>query len=316
MVTTTQPAGATTAGTARRTTTRVGLTLALVSAASFGLSGPLAKSLLETGWTPGAVVLARVGGAAVVLLVPLLVFLRRRGLPSARQSGRVVAYGIVAIALAQLCYFNAVAHLSVGVALLLEYLAPVLLIFWHWWRSGVRPTRGVLVGAGVAMLGMVGVLDLLTGLQLDGVGVLWGLGAALCLCTYFVLSDGSTGADATPPLVMTAVGTTVGALVIVAAGAVGVLPLTVTVRDTTLGGLPVAWWVPVLALVAVSAVFAYLTGIVAVRRLGASAASFVALTEVIFAVVFAALLLAQQPTLTQLAGGALVLTGIALVQRR
>ena len=67
-------------------------------------------------------------------------------------------------------------------------------------------------------------------------------------------------------------------------------------------------------LVTVSAVFAYLTGIVAVRRLGSSVASFVSLSEVIFAVTFAAVLLAQRPTAGQLLGGGLVLGGIAVVQ--
>jgi len=68
-------------------------------------------------------------------------------------------------------------------------------------------------------------------------------------------------------------------------------------------------------LILVSAVFSYLAGIIAVRRLGSSIASFVALSEVIFAVIFAALLLSQQPTLQQLIGGGLILAGIAVVQR-
>jgi drug/metabolite transporter (DMT)-like permease len=65
----------------------------------------------------------------------------------------------------------------------------------------------------------------------------------------------------------------------------------------------------------VSAVLAYPSGIVAVRRLGSSLASFVSLTEVIFAVVFAFVLLGQRPVPIQLLGGALILAGIALVQR-
>jgi drug/metabolite transporter (DMT)-like permease len=68
-------------------------------------------------------------------------------------------------------------------------------------------------------------------------------------------------------------------------------------------------------LILISAVLAYPTGIVAVRRLGSSLASFVSLTEVIFAVVFAFVLLGQGPGVMQLMGGALILAGIALVQR-
>jgi len=84
---------------------------------------------------------------------------------------------------------------------------------------------------------------------------------------------------------------------------------------TILAEHAVGWWLPVLLLILVSAVLAYPSGIVAVRRLGSSLASFVSLTEVIFAGIFAFLLLGQRPGLTQLLGGVLILAGIALVQR-
>ena len=80
-------------------------------------------------------------------------------------------------------------------------------------------------------------------------------------------------------------------------------------------GHAVSWLLPVALLILITAVLAYLTGIAAIRVLGSSVASFVALSEVIFAVIFAALLLSQHPSLTQLVGGALILIGIAVVQR-
>ncbi len=292
-----------------------GLVIALLSAASFGLSGSLARSLLDLGWSPAAVVGVRITGAFVLLLVPCLMLLRRSGLPTLRQTGRMAVYGVVAVALAQLCYFSAVQTLSVGVALLLEYLAPVLLIFWHWARSRRRPAGSVFGGAALALLGLVFVLDLRGGVSLDPVGVLWGLGAAVCLCAYFVLSEGGGRGGAVSPLLLTTVGTGVGGAVIFAAAGAGVLPLAARTGSTVLAGATVGWWLPVLLLVGVSAVLAYLTGIVAVRRLGSSVASFVSLAEVLFAVAFAVVLLGQQPSASQLVGGALVLAGIGVVQR-
>jgi len=290
----------------------MGLVFALISAAGFGLSGSLARSLLDLGWSPAAVVAVRVGGAFLVLLIPCVLLLRRTGLPTSRQSTRLVAYGVVAVALAQLCYFSAVQYLSVGVALLLEYLAPVLLIGYFWLREHRRPTRAVLAGAAVSLVGLVFVLDLTRGLTLNPVGVGWGLGAAICLSVYFLPSE-DAGDDQVHPLLLTTAGTGVGGLLIGAMGAIGLLPFTAHTGTTVLAGSPVAWWVPVGLLVTVTAVFAYLTGIIGVRRLGTSIASFVALSEVIFAAVFAAVLLAQRPTAGQLFGGVLVLAGIALV---
>jgi len=292
-----------------------GLALALTSATSFGLSGSLARSLLDLGWSPAAVVATRVGGAFLVLLIPCLFLLRRIGLPTGRQGARILAYGAVAIALAQLCYFSAVQYLSVGVALLLEYLAPVMLIGWHWARSHRRPAVPVLAGAGLSIVGLAFVLDLRGGLTLNPIGVAWGLGAALCLCAYFLLSE-DNGADApVNPLLLTTAGTGVGAALLLMAGAAGILPLTVHAGVTILADQAVGWWLPVALLILMSAVLAYPTGIVAVRRLGSSLASFVSLTEVIFAVAFAFVLLGQQPGPMQLVGGALILTGIALVKR-
>lgn len=293
---------------------RTGLPIALCSAAAFALSGSLASSLLVTGWSPAAVVAARVGGAFLALLIPCLLLLRRVGLPTGRATGRMIAYGIVAVAGAQLCYFSAVQHLSVGVALLLEYLAPVLLIGFFWWRRGQRPTAAKLVGAALAMAGLVLVLDLAGDVRVSLVGVLWGLGAALCLCVYFVLSESSDSSS--PALLLTTVGTGVGAVVLVLAGLIGIVPLTVAAAPVTIAAQTLPWWVPIAALALVSAALAYVTGIEAVRRLGSSIASFVALSEVILAVVFAALLLGQIPTPIQAVGGILILAGIATVQAK
>lgn len=291
---------------------RTGLPIALVSAAAFALAGSLASPLLTTGWSPAAIVAIRVGGAFLVLLAPCLLLLRRIGWPSLRSTRRMVGYGIVAVAGAQLCYFSAVQHLSVGVALLLEYSAPVLLIGWLWWRRGQRPTAAKLVGAALAVAGLILVLDLTSGARISLVGVAWGLGAAICLCAYFLLSEHS---DAAPPaLLLTTVGTGTGALVLVLAGLVGVVPLATSSLPVTLAGHTTPWWVPLAALALVSAALAYMTGIEAVRRLGSSVASFVALIEVVLAVVFAALLLGQIPTPVQLLGGLLILFGVAVVQ--
>ena len=290
-----------------------GLAIGLGSAAAFALSGSFGHALLADGWSPAALVAARVGGAFLVLVLPCVLLLRRTGLPSLRQSGRLAIYGVVAVAGAQLFYFSALQYLSVGVALLLEYLAPVVLIGWRW-AHGDRPTPAIGVGAGLALVGLALVLDVRHGLTVSAVGIAYGLGAMLCLAAYFVLAETKAGVQPVPPLLLTTAGTGVGAVVLLGVGATGLLPLAVSTGATTLAGASVPWWVPMSLLILVSAVLAYLTGIVAVRRLGSAVASFVALTEVLFAVVFAAVLLGQVPGLGQVVGGLLVLVGIVVVQ--
>ena len=117
-----------------------------------------------------------------------------------------------------------------------------------------------------------------------------------------------------PPLVVAWGGLAVGAVVLVLAGAVGALPLAAPRVDVTLLDTRVSWLVPVLGLSLVAAVVAYVTGILGARLLGAKVASFVGLTEVLFAVLSAWWLVAQRPTLTQVAGGVLVVAAVALIR--
>ncbi len=298
--------------------TASGLPIALLSGLSFGLAGPFAASLLATGWSPLAVALGRLAGAAVLLAVPLVVVLARGWRPRAGHLRAVLVYGLVALAGAQVCYFSAVGHLSVGVALLIEYTAPVLLLGWTWARTGARPRPATLVGAAAAIAGLVLVLDVGSGPAVDVVGVLWGLGAAVCLAAYFRLSaavdHGHDGAVGPPAMVLTAGGAVVASVVVVLVGVVGLLPLRATTAPIDLAGWAAPWWVGVVLVAAVSTALAYLTGIVAVGRLGSRLASFVGLSEVLFAVLGAWWLVAQRPTAMQVAGGVLVVAAIALIR--
>src|SRR3982751_2544972 len=115
----------TTASRGPRSSVTAGLWFAVLSAASFGLSGSLASGLMDAGWSAGGAVVARVGLAAVVLLPAAWPALGGRWTLLRAEAGTVVAYGVFAVAGAQFAYFSAVRHMEVGVALLIEYTAPV-----------------------------------------------------------------------------------------------------------------------------------------------------------------------------------------------
>lgn len=293
--------------------TRIGTVMALASAAAFGSSGPMAKALLESGWTVGAIVAVRLGGGALVLGIAAAVVMRGRWRPTAPAMRTLVLYGVVAMAGAQLAFFNAVRTLDVGVALMIEYLAPVLLLGWASLRTRTMPRSATLVGAGLTLLGLAFVLDVGGTSSLDPIGVMWALIAAACLGGYFVLSARQD--DDLPPLIIAAGGTAVGAVVVAIAGMTGLLPMAFTAADTALAGNTVSWMLPAAWLALVTVVFSYLTGIGGMVRLGSRVGSFLALTEVMFAVLAAWVLLAELPGPIQLVGGALILAGIVLIRR-
>jgi drug/metabolite transporter (DMT)-like permease len=156
------------------------------------------------------------------------------------------------------------------------------------------------------------VLNLIGRTRLDPVGVLWGLAAAFGLATYFVLS--SKVDNDLPPVAMATAGLTVGAVALLGLGAAGVLPMHASFGEVDFIGQQVSWLVPVLGLSLVAAAIAYVAGIGAARLLGPKLAIFVGLTEVVFAVLFAWLMLGELPSGLQLMGGALIMVGIALVR--
>jgi drug/metabolite transporter (DMT)-like permease len=289
-----------------------GLGFAVLSAFSFGLSGSLATPMLHAGWSAGAIVSIRVGIGALVVLPFGLIALRGRWDAVRRNAGLILAFGAFAVAGAQFCYFSAVQHMQVGPAILIEYTAPAAVVVWMWLRHGQRPGPVTLVGAGLAALGLVLVLDLLSGADLSIAGVLWALAAMGGAAMYFVVSaDEDNGL---PPMALAAGGLVAGTAVLGVLGLVGLLPMHTASASVEYAGQSVAWWVPLLLLGVVTAAVPYTSGIAAVRRLGSRLASFVALLEVVASVLFAWLLLDQLPLPVQLLGGVLILGGVVFVK--
>ncbi|APE37342.1 EamA family transporter [Nocardia mangyaensis] len=290
---------------------RAGLLFAVVSASSFGLSGPLARGLMNAGWSAAAVVAARVLLAGVVLLPLALPQLRGSWNLVRANATLIIAYGLVAVAGTQLAYFNAVAHMEVGTALLIEYTAPIAVVGWLWVRHRQRPGAATVGGAALGIVGLLLVLDVASGLSTDPIGIAWALGAMVGAASYFVLS--AHGVDL-PGTVLAAGGLLIGGVALVLAGVVGIVPLRATTEAVVFDDFTTPWWIPILTIGIVTAAIAYATGIAATRRLGARLASFVALTEVLAALLFAWALLGESPRPIQLVGGTLILVGVIAVR--
>ncbi|MBF6172798.1 EamA family transporter [Nocardia blacklockiae] len=289
----------------------IGFALAAVSATSFGLSGSLARGLMDAGWSAATVVAVRVLLAAAVLAPIAAYQLRGRWNLLRHNASLILGYGLFAVAGTQLGYFNAVAHMQVGVALLIEYTAPIAVIAWLWLRYQQRPGALTLCGGALGLAGLFLVLDLRAGLSTSWTGIAWALFAMVGAAGYFILS--AHGDGTLPGTVLATAGLLIGGLGLLAAGAAGILPMSATTTSVTFRALTTPWWLPVLTLGVVTAALAYVTGIAATRLLGSRLASFAALTEVLTALLFAWLLLAESPHPLQYLGATLILTGLLTV---
>ncbi|MEU9336257.1 EamA family transporter [Streptomyces sp. NPDC048290] len=290
----------------------VGLGLALGSAVAFGGSGVAAKPLIEAGLDPLHVVWLRVAGAALVML-PLAV--RHRDLLR-RRPALLAGFGLLAVAGVQAFYFASISRIPVGVALLVEYLAPALVLGWVRFVQRRAVTRAAAVGVVLAVGGLACVVEVWAGLSFDALGLLLALGAACCQVGYFVLSDagGDSGADAPDPLGVVAYGLLIGAAVLTVVARPwsmdwGVLAGSARMDGAAVPALLLLGWI-----VLIATVIAYMTGVVAVRRLSPAVAGVVACLEAVIATVLAWVLLGEHLSAPQIIGGAVVLTGAFIAQ--
>ncbi|MGV9426023.1 EamA family transporter [Streptomyces sp. NPDC003656] len=289
-----------------------GLGLALVSAVAFGGSGVAAKPLIEAGLDPLHVVWLRVAGAALVML-PVAV--RHRDLPL-RRPALLAGFGLLAVAGVQACYFASLSRIPVGVALLVEYLAPALVLGWVRFVQHRPVTKAAALGVVLAAGGLACVVEVWSGLSFDVLGLLFALGAACCQVGYFVLSDqgGDAGEEAPDPLGVIAYGLLVGAVVLTVVARPWGMDWRVLGGSVRLDGSAVPAAVLLVWIVLVATVLAYVTGVLSVRRLSPQVAGVVACLEVVIATVLAWVLLGEHLSAPQVLGGAVVLVGAFIAQ--
>lgn len=292
-----------------------GLGPALASAFAFGGSGVAAKPLIEAGLDPLHVVWLRVAGAALVMLP---VAWRHRDLVRSRPA-LLLGFGLLAVAGVQACYFAAISRIPVGVALLIEYLAPALVLGWVRFVQRRPVTRAAALGVVLAVGGLACVVEVWGGLSFDVVGLLLALAAACCQVGYFVLSDHgsadrSEGAEPPDPVGVIAYGLLVGAVLLTVIARPWGMDWSVLGGTTGMNGARVPAWPLLVWIVLIATVLAYVTGVISVRLLSPAVAGVVACLEAVIATVLAWVLLGEHLAAPQLVGGSLVLVGAFIAQ--
>lgn len=288
-----------------------GLALGLLAAASFGTSGALVKPLLEAGWSPAAAVAVRVVIGGLVLLPIALIQLRGRWLTVWVGRWRIIGMALVGVVGTQLLFFASLQTIPVGTAILIEYMAPLLLVLVAWVLSRRAPRPVVLLGSALAIGGLVLVVSPGGG-TLDPVGVLLAASAMVGAAGYYLIA--ARPAHGLPSIALASIALLLSAAVLGIVGLIGLLPMTVTFADVAVLGALTPWWVPIVIVGVISTAVAYASGISASAILGARLAAFMGLLEVALASLWAFVLIGEQLTLLQGLGGLLILGGIAFVR--
>ena len=170
--------------------------LVLIGAVLFGLNGGVSRVAMATPLTPELFTTLRITGATLVFVLYASLF-RRSALkrPRGTQLLLIIGLGLVGVVALQLTYNIAITRLPLGIALLIEYLAPVLVILWVRFirREEVHPRMWLAVS--MALVGLAVVSRVWNGLTFDGFGVVMALLAAVSFAAYFLIAEHNVGID-------------------------------------------------------------------------------------------------------------------------
>ena len=171
-----------------------GLALVVLGAALFIVNAGVSRVALRAGVDPAMLTTIRITGTAVVLLLVAAVF-RPTALrpPTGRLAWLLVLHGLIGVAGLQWTYFVAIDRLPVGMALLLEYQAPILVAVWARVVQKEQVRGRMWLGLGLAVVGLAAATGIWRGLAFDVVGIAAGFGAAICFAVYFLVGEHGVG---------------------------------------------------------------------------------------------------------------------------
>lgn len=289
--------------------------MVITGAVLFGLNGGVSRVAMGSALDPTTFTTLRITGSTVVFaLIALCV--RRSALrpPTGRSLLLVAALGFVGVAALQLTYNVAITRLPLGIALLLEYLAPVLVVLWVRFvrREPVHPRMWIAVALALGGLALVG--QVWTGLAFDGLGVLMGLLAAVSLAAYFLLGEHNVGT--VDPLRVILWAFVTATVVMNVAQPLWTLP---PLGDSVslmgrLDGFSVHPWVAVAAVIVLGTVAPFFLALLALQHLPATVVTVVAMLEPVIANLLGWGWFRESLDLVQVVGVVAVLGGIVLAQ--
>jgi len=293
----------------------MGYFYALLAAFLFGANGAVSKVIIQSGFSPTQLTQMRVLGAALIAGLVLLLLDKKSFAVPRKQWPAILVLGIVGVAMLQATYAFAIELLPVGIALLLEYLAVLLvaLVAFFFFKEKVRLRLWVAIGFVIA--GLVVVAEIWAS-TLNPTGVMWGLLAAITLATYFLV--GEKQLKTISPLALSFWTMSIAAVFWAPLSGWWELEWSDFAILAAVGpgddALVLPLWAFFLWNIILGSFAPFLLSLSALKRLSATAAGILATSEIAFAFITAWLWLQEQLTVLQVVGASIVLGGIVIAQ--
>ena len=294
-----------------------GFTLVATAAMLFIVNAGMSRVVLRAGLEPATLTTLRVTATFVVLLVLLAIF--RRGAlrpPTGRLALLLVAHGTIGVAALQWTYYIAIDRLPVGMALLLEYQAPILVAVWARFVQNEPVRHRMWAGLALAMLGLAAATGIWKGAVFDPVGIAAGFGAAVCFAAYFLLGEHGVGSLDPMQMILWSFFVASIGLNVVSPVTAETLPL-LGEHVSLLGSLaaydaPV--WLLLCWIIALGTITPFALELFALRHLRATTVTMVAMLETVGVSALGWLWFFERLDAIALVGGLAVVAGIVLAQ--
>jgi drug/metabolite transporter (DMT)-like permease len=294
----------------------LGYTMVFAAATLFGFNGAVSKVALASGLSPLRLTEARSAGACVALTAIALARAPSSLRVHARELPRLALFGVVGVAFVQLFYFLAIHRLPVGIALLIQYIGPVLVALWAGTVGHEQVRARIWAALVLSLAGLTLMVRLWNGVTLDGLGVTFALVAAVVFAGYLLLAEREVKSrDAIPLLAWGFFFATVFWTVVQPWWSFPGSTVAETVSlQGRLGSAHLPVWALVLWVIVLGSAVPFSLIVGALRHISATRVGISAMLEPVVATVAAWIWLRESLSAAQLAGAAVVLSGIVLAQ--
>ncbi len=160
-----------------------------VAAVLFAVNGVVSKVILTTGLSSPRLAEVRSTGAFVALAVAILVVRPQLLRVGRRELALLALFGVAGLVSVQLFYFLAIHRLDIGIALLIQFLAPLLVALWARYFMHEHVRRRIFVSLALSLSGLALMVEVWRGIVLDGLGVTYALIAAVAFAVYILLAE-------------------------------------------------------------------------------------------------------------------------------
>jgi drug/metabolite transporter (DMT)-like permease len=294
----------------------VGYAMVWTAATLFAINGTVSKVILESGVSSLRLAQVRSTGALLGLGLLVLLLARRTLRVGRGELAFLAVYGVAGLALIQLLYFLSIRRLPIGIALLIQYLAPLLVALWARYVTHEPVRRRVWAALALALTGLTFVVEIWSGLTLDGWGVAAALAGALAFAAYILMAERAVGRR--DPVSLSLYGFLFATLFWALVQPWWTFPFELVDDDVSLLGnvadrtLPI--WSLMVWMTVLGTIVPFLLVVGALRHIAATRVGIVAMLEPVVATIVALLWLGESLGPAQLAGGGVVLAGILLAQ--